>query len=66
MRIQVQWTNNYFQICLLQKVGVIENNIEAEPQKPRPKLKYIYIIYLQRILAQPAIRCKGYFFAKMY
>ena len=34
------------------------NNIEKDPQKPRPKLKNMYVIYLLRILVLPAIQCK--------
>ena len=32
------------------------NNIGEEPQKPRPKLKNMYIIYLLGIFALPAIQ----------
>ena len=46
------------QIFLQQEVGAFANNIGKEPQKPRPKLKYMYIIYLQRIFALPTIQCK--------
>ena len=31
---------------LPQEAGAFVNNIEKEPQKPRPKLKNIYVIYL--------------------
>ena len=58
IQIDVQWSNNCFQICLPQEVGAFGNNIEAEPQKPRPKLKNMFVIYLQRIFALPGIRCK--------
>ena len=39
------------------------NNIEKDPQKPRPKLKNMYVIYLLRIsalriFALPTIQCK--------
>ena len=48
-----------FQNFLSQEVATSENNIEKEPQKPRPRLKkYIYIKYLQTIFALPAIQCK--------
>ena len=47
--------NNFF---LPQEVGAFGINIEKEPQKPCPKLKYINNIYLQRIFALPAIQCK--------
>ena len=49
---------------LPQEAGAFVNNIEKEPQKPRPKLKNIYVIYLQRILALPAIQCKWLFICK--
>ena len=42
-----------------QEAGTSRNNIGKEPQKPHPKLKkYIYIKYLQRMFALPAIQCK--------
>ena len=37
-----------------------------ELQKPRQKLKNMYIIYLLRIFALLAIQCKWQFFANMY
>ena len=39
MQIEVQCSKNYFKIFLPQEAGAFENNIEREPQKPRPKLK---------------------------
>ena len=47
-----------FQFFLLQEAGAFGNNIEKEPQKPRPNLKNIYISYLQRTFALPAVQCK--------
>ena len=47
-----------FQNCLPQEAGAFGNNIEKEPQKPRPKLKKMYMICLQRIFALPAAQCK--------
>ena len=41
-----------------QKSGAFGNNIGKKPQKPSPKLKNIYVIYLLRIFALPAIQCK--------
>ena len=38
--------------------GAFGNNTGKEPQKPCPKLKNVYIIYLLRIFALPAIPCK--------
>ena len=49
------------QIFLQQEAGVFGNNVGSEPQKPRPKLKIMYIIYLLRIFALPAIQCKRQF-----
>ena len=40
------------------KLELLENNIGKEPQKPHPKLKNMYIIYLMRIFALPVIHCK--------
>ena len=41
---------------LQQETGAFGNNIRKEPQKPRPKLKNIYIIYLLKIFALLAIQ----------
>ena len=49
---------------LQQEAGAFGNNIRKEPQKPRPKLKNIYIIYLLKIFALLAIQYK--FFTKIY
>ena len=43
---------------LQQETETFENNIGKELQKPRPKLKNMYIIYLLRIFALPDIQCK--------
>ena len=51
---------------LQQEAGAFGNNEGKEPQKPRPKLKNIYIVYLLRIFALLAIQCKWQFFEKMY
>ena len=55
---------------LQQEAGAFENNTGKEPQKPHPKLKNMYIIYLLRyllrIFALPGIQCKWWFFASMY
>ena len=58
INIEVQCSKNLFKIFLQQKAKTHGNNIGKEPQKPRPKLKNKYIIYLQRIFALPAIQCK--------
>ena len=49
---------------LEQKAGDFANNIGKELQKPYPKLKNTYIIYLLKIFALPAIQCKWKFCAK--
>ena len=43
---------------LEQEAGAFGNNIGKGPQKPHPKLKNMFIIYLPRIFALPAIQCK--------
>ena len=43
------------QIFLQQEAGAFGSNTGKEPQKPRPKLKNLYIIELLRIFALPAI-----------
>ena len=48
-------SSNFF---LQQETGDFGSNSGKEPQKPRPKLKNMYIIYLLRIFALPAIQCK--------
>ena len=37
------------------KLELLEKNIEKEPQRQRPKLKNIFIKYLQRIYDLPGI-----------
>ena len=46
------------QFFLQQEAGAFGNSIGKEPQKPRSKLKNMYIIYLLRIFTLPAIQCK--------
>ena len=59
IQIKVQCNKSYFKFFLPQEVGAFGNNIEKEPQKSRPNLKNkMYIIYLQRIFALPAIPWK--------
>ena len=43
---------------LQKEAGAFGSNIGKEPQKPRPKLKNMYIIYLLRIFALSGIQCK--------
>ena len=46
-----------FQFFVLpQEAGAFGINIEKEPQKPRTKLENMYVIYLQRIFALPAVQ----------
>ena len=47
-----------FQNFLSQDAGAFGNNMEKEPQTPRQKLKNIYIKYMERTFALPAIQCK--------
>ena len=53
------------QIFVPQEVGAFGNNIEKEPQKPRPKLnKYLYYAFTQNICSawnrmQVAVFCKN-------
>ena len=49
---------------LQQEAGAFGNDMGKELQKPRPKLKNMYIIYLQRIFALPAIQGKLVVFCK--
>ena len=51
---------------LQQEVGAFGNNIEKEPQKPRPKLKNMYNTYLLRIFTLPQSSASGSFSARMY
>ena len=46
------------QIFLRKEAGAFGNNIGKEPQKPRPNLKIMYIIYLLRIFTLLAIQYK--------
>ena len=48
---------------LQQEAGAFGNNIGKEPQKPRPKLKYIYYIFTENICSacnpmQVVVFCK--------
>ena len=43
---------------LQQEAGTFGNNIGKEPQESRPNLKNMYIIYLLKIFALPAIQRK--------
>ena len=58
INIEVQCSKKLVQFFLQQKAGAFGNNIGKEPQKPRPTLKNMYITYLLRIFALPAIQFK--------
>ena len=64
IQIEVQCSKNYFKIFLSQEAGAFGNDIEKEPQKSHTKLENMYIIYLQRIFALPAIQSKRKFLQK--
>ena len=50
IQIEVQCSKSYFNIFLPQEHGAFGNNIEKEPQNPRPKLKkYVYYIFIDNI-----------------
>ena len=50
IQIELQCSKNHFRFFLSQENGPSANNIEKEPQKPRPKLeKYIYQIFIDNI-----------------
>ena len=55
LRIEVQCNENYFKTFLLQEAGAFGNNIEKELPKPHPKLKNMYIRYLQRLFPLPEV-----------
>ena len=56
---------SYFKIFLSQEAGAFGNNIEKEPQKPRPKFtNYAYYIFSENIcsgrsLKQVVVFCKN-------
>ena len=56
--IVVQSSKNQSKFFLQREAGAFRSNTGKKPQKPRPKLKNMHIIYLLRILALPAIQCK--------
>ena len=48
--MKVQYSKNYFKFFLTQEAEAFGNNIEKEPQKPRPRLtKYVYYIFTENI-----------------
>ena len=55
INIEAQCSKKVF---LQQEAEAFENHLGKEPQKPRPKLKNMYISYLLRIFPLPAIQCK--------
>ena len=56
--IVVQSSKNQSKFFLQREAGAFRSNTGKKPQKPRPKLKNMHIIYLLRILALHAIQCK--------
>ena len=56
--MEVQCNKIELKTFLQQEAGAFENNIGKEPQKPRLKLKNMYIIHLLIPFALPAIQCK--------
>ena len=44
---EVQHSKNYFKKILPQEAGAFRNNVEKEPQNPRPKLKK-YVHYRKK------------------
>ena len=51
-------SKNLFKIFLQQEAGAFGNSVGKKPQKPCPKLKNMYNIYLLRIFTLPAIQGK--------
>ena len=47
-----------FKFFFQQEAGGFGNNIAKKPQKPRPELKIVYIIYSLRIFALPTVQWK--------
>ena len=58
INIEVQCSKKQFKIFLQLEAGALGKNAGKEPQKPHPKLKNMYIIYLLRMFALPAVQCK--------
>ena len=46
---------NYFKFLLPQEAGALGNNIEKDRKS---QAQNMYIVYLQKIFALPAIQCK--------
>ena len=60
--MEVQYSKNYFKFLLPQEARALGNNIESDRKS---QAQNMYIIYLQKIFALPAIQCKWQFFVKM-
>ena len=45
-QIEVQCSKNYFKIFLPEVGGAFGNKMKKKPQKPGPKLKKIYVLYI--------------------
>ena len=65
IKIEAKFSKNYFKTFLPPEAGAFENNIEEEPQKPRPKLKkYVDYIFTENICSacnpmQIVVFCKN-------
>ena len=59
--VEAKYSEKYLKISLLQEAGASGENIEKEPQKPRPKLKkYILNIHKEHLLC-PQSKAGGSF-----
>ena len=65
IQTEVQCSKYYFKIFLLQEARGFGNDIEKEPQKPRPKLKKIlYYIITENICSACNLNASGSFLQK--
>ena len=65
MQLEVKCSQNYIKVFLPQEAEALGNNIEKEPQKPRPKLKkYIYLIFYREYFLCLQSNASGSFLKK--
>ena len=65
IQTEVQYSKNYLKFFLLQEARGFGNDIEKEPQKPRPKLKkIIYYIITENICSACNLNASGSFLQK--
>ena len=65
IQIEAQCSKNYFKFLLPQETGAFGNNIEKEPQKPRPKLNnYVHYIFTENICSVYSLMQAVVFFCK--